>query len=119
MNDVSSSGPVAWRNRPPLSGTDVADFAVLRRLCGGLGSGVHQVGEHFMEDERPVLPFLADGLAALIEVGHVRLGNTDSELCGSCPVLVTASGRARYEDLCNRQGIAPYPAVVIDGTPDQ
>lgn len=72
------------------------------------------MGEHFVENQRPVLPFLADGLAVLIEVGHVVLG--DPTTCGLRPVVVTASGRARYEELCDRQGIVPYPSVVIEGT---
>jgi hypothetical protein len=33
-------------------------------------------------------------------------------------LLVTARGRARYEQLCDRQGVPAYPAMVIDGTPD-
>ncbi len=63
-----------------------------------------------MENQRPMLPFLADALAALMGVGHVTLGESDPELRGMRPVLVTASGRARYEDLCDRQGVPPYPS---------
>ena len=114
MSGEVGVGSACWRDRPALSGTDLADFLALRQVCGRPGSGVRQVGEHFVENQRPVLPFLADGLAALVEGGHVILG--DSTSCGSRPVLVTASGRARYEELCDRQGIIPYPAVVIDGT---
>ncbi|MGH4013833.1 MAG: hypothetical protein ACRDSL_07845 [Pseudonocardiaceae bacterium] len=29
-------------------------------------------------------------------------------------VVVTASGRAQYEQLCDLQGIVPYPVVDID-----
>lgn len=119
VDDVSSPGSVAWRDCPPLSGTDLVDFLALWRVCGRPDTGVYQVGEGFVEGERLVLPFLADGLAALIEIGHVALGSTGSESGARRPVVVTASGRARYEDLCDRQGIAPYPSVVVDGTSGQ
>jgi hypothetical protein len=117
MNDETEAGSVAWRDRPALNGADLIDFLALRRMCGLPDSSVVQVGEHFMEDQRPVLPFLADGLTALIEVGHATLGDSRAESCGMRPVVVTASGRARYEELCDRQGIVAYPVVVIDGTP--
>ena len=91
-----------WRDRPALSGTDLADFLALRRVCGQSDSYVHQVGTHFVDNQRPVLPFLADGLTALIEVGHLTLGDPDSG--EARPVRVTATGRARYEDLCDAQG---------------
>ena len=119
MNDEVSVGSVDWWSRPPLSGTDLTDFLALRRVCGCPDSGVDRVGEQYVENGRPVLPFIADGLAALIEVGHVRLGEPDPKSCGMRPVVVTASGRARYEALCDRLGIAPYPVVVIDGAPSQ
>ena len=108
---------VGWRDRPELSGTDLVDFLALRQVCGHPDSVVHQVGTHFVDNQRPVLPFLADGLAALIEVGHLTVD--DPEPGAMRPVRVTASGRARYEDLCDRHGIAPYPPIVINGTPRQ
>jgi hypothetical protein len=116
---MSNVGSVSWLNRPPLNGTDMTDFLALRRVCGRPDTGVEKVGEHFVEDQRPVLPFIADGLTALIEVGHVTLGDAGPDSCGMRPVLVTACGRARYEELCDRQGIPPYPPVVIDGTSDR
>lgn len=82
-------------------------------------SQVDQVGDHYVENERPVLPFIADGLTALLEVGHVVLGEPDPASCAIRPVMVTATGRARYEQLCDTQGIPPYPTVVIDRTPSQ
>ncbi|MGH4015221.1 MAG: hypothetical protein ACRDSL_15120 [Pseudonocardiaceae bacterium] len=97
----------------------MTDFLALRRVCGRPDSRVEKVGENYVENERPVLPFIADGLTALIEVGHVAFGEPDLVSCGMRPVVVTASGRARYEQLCDRQGIPAYPAVVIDGTPDR
>ncbi len=39
----------------------------------------------YVENERTVLPFLADGLAALIEVGHVSLGEPDATSCAMRP----------------------------------
>lgn len=85
MSDVAGPGSGAWRDRPSLSGADLADFLALRQVCGRPDSSVHQVGEHFVANQRPV--------------------------------VVTASGLARYEELCARQGLAPYPSVVIEGTP--
>lgn len=119
MSEEPGAGVVEWRDRPALSGTDLADFLALQLVCGHPDSDVAQVGEHFIGNERPVLPFLADALTALIEVGHVRLGDADSVSREIRPVLVTATGRARYEQLCDRQGIAPYPPVVVDGTPNR
>lgn len=116
MSDELRAGSPDWRDRPPLSGTDLTDFLALQRVCGRPDSRVEKVGEHYVENERLVLPFIADGLTALIEVGHVRLDETDPACMR--PVVVTASGRARYEHLCDRQGIPAYPVVVIDGTTD-
>ncbi|MGH3905502.1 MAG: hypothetical protein ACRDTE_15150 [Pseudonocardiaceae bacterium] len=110
------AGSRDWRDRQPLSGTELTDFLALRRVCGNPDSRVDQAGEHYVENERPVLPFIADGLTALIEVGHVTLGEPTPASCTIRPLMVTAGGRARYEHLCDRQGIAPYPALVIDGT---
>ena len=109
-----------WCDRVPLSGTDLTDFLALWRVCGRRDSRVEQVaGEHYVEQGRPVLPFLADGLAALIEVGHVTLGESGPASCAIRTLVITSSGRARYEQLCDRQGVAPYPVVVIDATPDR
>lgn len=120
MSEDEITGPRDWRDRPPLSGTDVTDFLALRRVCGHPDSRVDQVGGHYVENERPVLSFLADGLAALIETGHVALGETGpTTSCVMRPVVVTARGRARYEHLCDLQGIAPYPVVDIDASPGQ
>ena len=115
MNDELSAGSAEWRGRQPLSGTDLIDFLALRRVCGRPDARVRQVGEHYVEHERPVLPFIADGLTALIEVGHLRLGELDSG--ATRPVAVTGSGRARYEELCDRQGIPPYPVWAHGGAP--
>lgn len=114
MNDQQRAGSVSWRDRPALSGTDVTGFLALRRVCGHPDSRVDQVGEDYVENEHPVLPFVADGLTALIEVGHLTLGEPDPVSRAKRPLIVSASGRARYEDLCDRQGISPYPAAVID-----
>lgn len=62
-----------------------------------------------MENERPVLPFIADGLTALIEVGHLSLGEPDPASCTMRPV--------RYEDLCERQAVPPYPTYASETRP--
>ncbi len=103
-----------WRNRQPLSGTDLADFLALRRVCGHSDSGVRKMEDAYLVNGRPVLPFISDGLAALVEVGHVTFGKPDPVSGGLRPVVVTATGRARYEQLCESQGIAPYPRVVVE-----
>lgn len=116
MGDERAGSP-GWCERASLTGTDLTDFLALWRVCGCRDSRVEQVaGEHYVEQGRPVLPFLADGLAALIEVGHLTLGEPGPAAHGMRPLVVTASGRARYEDLCDRQGVAPYPVMVIDAT---
>ncbi|MGH3906986.1 MAG: hypothetical protein ACRDTE_22820 [Pseudonocardiaceae bacterium] len=115
MGDEPRAVSGDWSSRPLLSGTDLIDFLALRRVCGRPDSRVRQVGGNYVENERPVLPFIADGVTALIEVGHVRLGELDS--CVTRPVVVTGSGRARYEDLCDRQGIPPYPTWAHGGKP--
>ncbi|MGH3813454.1 MAG: hypothetical protein ACRDUV_13530 [Pseudonocardiaceae bacterium] len=112
------AGPLDWCDRAPLSSTDLTDFLALWRVCGRRDSRVDQVGDRYVEQGRPVLPFLADALAALIDVGHVTLGEPGPAPCARRPLVVTASGRARYEYLCDTQGVTPYPAVVIDLTPD-
>lgn len=75
MNGDSDAGSADRRDRPSLSGTGLVDFLV-----------VAQVGEHFMESRRPLLPFFAAGLTTLLEVGHVTPG--DSGSCGTRPVWV-------------------------------
>ena len=117
MSEVAGAGSVDWQDRPALSETDLADFLALQRVCGHPDSGVLRMGEQFVENQRPMLPFLADGVAALIEAGHAVLTDSSADLRGMRRVVVTASGRARYEDLCDRQGIAPYPVLVSDRTP--
>lgn len=114
VSDETETGSLRWRGRQPLSGTDLMDFLALRRVCGHPGgSRVRQVADQYVDNERPVLPFLADGLAALVEVGHLALGEPDPSCGGTCPVLVTASGRARYEHLCDRQGVPAYSTARV------
>ncbi|MGH3907237.1 MAG: hypothetical protein ACRDTE_24130 [Pseudonocardiaceae bacterium] len=118
MSDPKRAEPAGWRDRQPLTGTDMTDFLALRRMCGHPDSRVDQVEDQYVENGRPVLPFLADGLTALIEVGHLTLGEPDSASGSMRPLMVTASGRARYEDLCDRQGLPAYPVTqTADGTP--
>ncbi|MGH3908287.1 MAG: hypothetical protein ACRDTE_29505 [Pseudonocardiaceae bacterium] len=105
-----------WRTREPLTGTDLTDFLALRRVCGRAKSRVRSLGQHYVENGRPLLPFLADSVTALIEAGHLTLDEPAPALCDTTrAVLVTASGRARYEALCDRQGLPAYPASVGDG----
>ena len=98
-----------WRDRQPLTGTDLIDFLALRRVCGRADSRIGKVGDDYVENGHPLLLFLADSLTTLIEVGHVTLGEPDTASCGIRPITVTTSGRARYEELCDRQKIPPYP----------
>lgn len=111
MSDPKGAEPVGWRDRQPLSGTDVTDLLALQRVCGHPDSRVDRVADQYVENGRPVLPFLADGLTALIEVGHLTLGEPDPASGAMRPLMVTASGRARYEDLCDRQGVLAYPVT--------
>lgn len=111
MSDQDRAEPTGWRGRQPLSGADLTDFLALRRVCGHPDSRVDRAGDCYVENERPVLPFLADGLTALIEVGHLVLGEPGPASGARRPLMVTASGRARYEELCDRQGVPAYPVV--------
>lgn len=110
MTDEPATDPLKWYDRYPLSGTDLTDFLALRRVCGRPDSHLDQVADQYVENGRPVLPFIADGLTALLESGHVVLGEPDPASGGGRPVMVTAAGRDRYEQLCDKQGIPPYPA---------
>jgi len=118
MTDEPTAGPTGWRDRPALTDTDLTDFLALRHVCGRPECTVGKVADTYVEAERPRLPCLADSLDALIDAGHVTLGEPEPQSCGIRRVTVTASGRARYEELCDRQGIPPYPHI-IDGTPGQ
>lgn len=111
MSHQDRAEPAEWRDRQPLSGTDVRDFVALRRVCGHPDSRVDRVGDRYVENEHPVLPFLADGLTALIEVGHLVLGEPGPASGAGRALMVTAGGRARYEELCDRQGVAAYPVT--------
>ncbi|MGH3813545.1 MAG: hypothetical protein ACRDUV_14020 [Pseudonocardiaceae bacterium] len=107
-----------WRTREPLNRTDLIDFLALRRVCARPDVPVRWLGADYVENGRPLLPFLADGVTALIEVGHLTLGDPEPAPGSgdpTRPVMVTATGRARYEQLCDRQGLPAYPASVGDG----
>lgn len=122
MTGEAAGSPLNWYDRQPLSGTDLTDFLALRRICGRPDSHVAQVGEHYVDNGRLVLPFIADGITALLGAGHVTLGAPDPVSAGRRPVLVTATGRARYEQLCDKQGLPPYTAGLPSpaaGKPDQ
>lgn len=119
VSDEPRAVSVEWRDRQPLTGTELTDFLALRHVCGRPGSRVAALGDYYIQNERPLLPFIADGLTALIDVGHLTLGEPGPASCGIRPVTVTASGRARYEDLCDRQGIAPYPRCASAETSDE
>lgn len=97
-----------------LTDADWNDFMALRRLCGyphyRCLQDHHQ--QLVTENGQRLLPFLADAVRTLIEVGHATLAEPDPGSGGAYrPVLVTACGRARYEHLCDKQGIAAYPAI--------
>ncbi len=115
MSDEPRAVSQDWRTCEPLTRTDLIDFLALRRVCGRPDVRVRRLGEHYVENGRPLLPFLADGLTALIDVGHLTLGDPDPAACDTRLVMVTATGRARYEALCDRQGLPAYPASVGDG----
>lgn len=111
MSHKSIAVSERWRDRQPLTGTDLIDFLALRRVCGRTDSHIGKMGNDYVENGRPLLLFLTDGLTALIEAGHVTLGEPDTASCGIQPVTVTISGRARYEELCTKQKLPPYPTT--------
>ncbi|MGH3909161.1 MAG: hypothetical protein ACRDTE_34040 [Pseudonocardiaceae bacterium] len=116
MSDEPRAVSQDWRHREALTGTDLTDFLALRRVCGRADVRVRRLGADYVEKGRPLLPFLAKGVTALIEVGHLTLGEpAPASGDPTRPVMVTASGRARYEALCDRQGLPAYPASVGDG----
>lgn len=118
MSDEPIIGPVEWLNRQPLCGTDLIDFLTLRQVCGRTDSRVTKLGDDYFADGRLLLPFVASGLTALVEVGHVALGEPDPASCDMAPVTVTAAGRARYEELCRAQGTPPAPPAPEEKKPD-
>lgn len=103
-----------WRSRQPLTDADLTDFLALRRVCGRPDSYLGKLGDDYIENERPTLPFIADGLAALLEVGHITIGKPDPASGNLRRIMITASGRARYEELCDKQGLPPYPSSADD-----
>ncbi|HEU0090147.1 MAG TPA: hypothetical protein VFQ77_21250 [Pseudonocardiaceae bacterium] len=117
MSDEPTAVSQEWRHRPLLTSTDLLDFLALRRVCGRPDSRIAKLEDHCFENERPLLPFLTDAITALIDAGHVTLGDSNPASCDRQPVTVTASGRARYEELCDRQGIPPYPCYPPDEPP--
>lgn len=119
MTDQSAIAPQRWDTRQPLNHTDLTDFLALRRICGHPDFRcLHGEAGLLMENGRPLLPFIADGVTVLIEVGHATLGEPDPAT-GLRPVLVSASGRARYEHLCDRQAIPPYPTSASNTEPNR
>lgn len=119
MSDDPGVETEQWRNCQPMTDTDLTDFLALRQVCGRPGSWVGKLGDDYVENERPLLPFIADGLAALRDGRHVTLGDADPTSCAVRPVMVTAIGRARYEHLCDMQGVPPYPGSGSKETPGQ
>lgn len=113
MSDQPRAEAEAWRKRQPLTGADISDFIALQRICALSDTQVLQVGNEFLQDERPLLPFVADSVRGLIEVGHATLGEPDPESHHIRPVVVTVSGRERYEQLCDKQGV---PLIVPEAT---
>lgn len=109
MTDEPATGELNWRNRHPLSGTDLTDFVTLGRICGRPDPHIDQVAGQYVEDGRPALPFIADGLAALLESGHVVLGEPDSTSGGRRPVMVTAAGRLGTNNCATNRASRPIP----------
>lgn len=112
--------------RAALSDADLAEFRALRTICGCPDRQVYEVGEYFVEAGHPVLPFLAEGIRALVDAGLAAVGDRSPGTGGTRPVVVTLIGRARYEELCDKQGETPYyflpqraknaePATMNDG----
>jgi hypothetical protein len=91
-----------------LTGADLSDFIALRRVCGRTDSHVTQIGDDMYDGERRLLPHVEDSVRMLVEVGLATVGEPDPE-DGRRPVTATPDGRARYEELCERQGYPPYP----------
>jgi hypothetical protein len=102
----------SWDERHPLTGTDIVDFLILRHVCATQEMPVYKVGDHYFHNGNLLLPFVADGLAVLIAVGHLALGNPTGDVQY---VQATEIGRVRYEDLCDKQGLPPYMASTSNG----
>ncbi|MGH3630025.1 MAG: hypothetical protein ACRDRL_21615 [Sciscionella sp.] len=92
-----------------MTDADLSDFIALRRVCGRADSHVDQVGDDFYDAERRLLPHVEDGVKMLIEVELATVDAPDP-VYGRRRVTATPDGRARYEQLCERQEYPPYPA---------
>ncbi len=56
MSDELIAVSEGWRDRQPLSDTALIDFLAPRRVCEYPDSRVDQVGDHYVENERPPYP---------------------------------------------------------------
>lgn len=84
ISPTATSATVGWRNRRPLTGADLTDFLSLRRVCGHTSSSIGKLGNHYVENKHPLLPFVENGLTVSIEGEHLTLGEP-------CTVLAVAS----------------------------
>lgn len=94
----------------PLSGADLHDWMVLRRVTGG---GVTQAGGCWLESGHRVPGYIADALTGLLAGGLVTLADQDPY--GLQRSALTDSGAARYECLCQRRQADRRPTEVDHG----
>jgi hypothetical protein len=115
MGDEPPVVSESWRHREPLTGADLTDFLILHRVSRHRKSRVARLGDRYFDSGFRTLPFLTDGFATLIEIGHLALGAPDPDSCDMQRVTITPEGRARYEQLCAKEGVPPYPGSTDAG----
>ena len=93
-----------YLKREPLTDEELTTFVALRRV-GEPGGGVAEVDGHYYHHGRPMVPWLEGPLTTLAEANLITLADPDPETCGLRRVTLTAAGQARYDALCDKQGL--------------
>lgn len=107
--------------RAPLAGAEVYEWIALRRVSLG---GVTKVDHRWLETGHRVPGYVAGALAALLAGGLVMLLDPNPSAGTLARVVLTSTGAARYERLCQkalRMPAAQFIALCrrfVDDDPD-
>jgi len=95
------------RRRRWLTGTELLDWIALRRVCQG---GVAMLGSHYLDHGQRVPCFLPEAFRRLADAKLTGLLNPDHP-GGLRRVVITLTGRARYQELSAARGPSLYGSV--------